>query len=69
MLVIVDDNDSVFSCHWSRGGGSPLLHIRPHTPFVGRMVFVDIDNLPGRNTDVDSVVIWQAAAVDGWGGG
>jgi hypothetical protein len=69
MLVVVV-NIGVFSCHRSRGGGLPLLHIGPHIPFVGRMVFVQIDGFPGRNTDIAiaSVVGWQAAAAGGWGG-
>ncbi len=67
MLVVVD-NEGVFSHHWSRGRGLPLLHIRPHILFVGRMVFIDIDDFPGWNTDIFSVVGWQAAVAGGWGG-
>ena len=60
MLVNVN-NDGVFSCHRLRGG-LPLLQIGTHTPFVGRMVFVDIDNFLGKKTDIASVLGWQAAA-------
>jgi hypothetical protein len=68
MLIIIND-DGVFSRHQSRGGGLPLLHIGSRTPFVERMVFVDIDNFPGQNTDIALVIGWQAAAASGWGGG
>ncbi len=68
MLVVVN-NDGAFSCHWLRGGGLPLIHIGPHTPFVGRIVFFDIDNIPRQNTDIASVVGWQASAVGGWRAG